>query len=425
MQTTHLNETNNLYNDVQPHLTSLFEHNTDAICYLDLDGHILNVNPAFIKLSGYSKDELLNHHYLELIAKDNNDFEPISFEHTEYLDARFQLIRKDGSKIGSLMRLTPVIEEQEIIGYFFTIKSMTLLDKMAEHFLESELNFRTIAENFQDVLILMDKNREVLYISPSSIEMYGFDYTDINNRKEYFNIHPDYVTEFYTKYNQVFIDHTPFQVKLKAFHKERGYIWTEIKGKAVYNKQGEFLHMLLVARDISKEQEHEENLMHYAYHDMLTGLPNRRLFQDYLTKAINLLETKGQTFAVMLVDIDDFKHINDSYGHEIGDKVIIECGRRLQQVLGDKGIVARLGGDEFVLILKDCLNTESVEQMAEQIKEHVNKPITIQHTQIEITTSIGITLCNKQSMNVSTILKYADDALYRVKGQGKNEYSIY
>ncbi|WP_332649511.1 sensor domain-containing protein [Lysinibacillus sp. 54212] len=425
MQTAGEIKTDKNNNQLQPHLTSLFEYNTDAICCLNLDGHIVDVNPAFMTLSGYSKEELLNRNNLEFIANDTSDFKPISFQHTNYLDSRYQLIRKDGSKIGCLMRLSPIKQEQQIIGYFFIVKNMTHLDKMAERYLESELNYRIIAENFQDVLILMDENREVLYISPSCKEIYGFDFSELNRSDDYYHIHPDYINEFNEKYEQVFANNEPFQIKLKTLHKERGFIWSEIKGKPVYDKEGNFLHMLLVSRDISKEQEHEENLMYFAYHDVLTGLPNRRLFQDYLKSAINLLEKDEQPFAFMLLDIDDFKNINDNYGHEIGDKVIIEFSRRLQKVVGDKGNVARLGGDEFVIIINKFQNVQSIEEIATKINELVSENVTIQHTRISITTSIGITICDKDSMNASTILKFADDALYRVKGQGKNEYSIY
>lgn len=426
MQKTQVNRTDNLYEHIQPHLTSLFEYNTDAICCLDLDGHIIEVNPAFINLSGYSRDELINRHHLEFIAQDfeNNSNQP-PFEYLDYFDARFQFIKNGGTQVPCLMHLTPIKHKQNIIGYFLTIKNMIQLDKIAERFLESELNYRIIAENFQDVLILMDKDRKILYISPSVKDIFGFDYMAIINDSRNFNIHPDYLKEFYTKFDRVFVDYQQFEMKLMASHKERGYIWTEIKGKPVYNKQGEFLHMLVVARDISKEREQEESLMFFAYHDMLTGVPNRRLFQDYLTSSINLLKAEGLPFAVMILDIDDFKHINDSYGHELGDKVIIEFSDRLRRAVDSLGIVARMGGDEFTILITEYKSIENIEAIADCIIELVGEPFIIQQTHLEITTSIGIKICNDPTIDATAFLKFADDALYRVKGQGKNEYSIY
>ena len=415
------------YEQLKSHFISLFEHNSDAILLLNTDGYILDANPAFIELGGYVEEDFTNQHFSKFVVSDidNNGDQHQLFCEIDFLDLRFTLITKANTHISCLMRLNPVKEHETIVGYFLIIKNMMKLDKMAEHYLESELHYRMIAENFHDVLILMDKDKNYLYVSPSSEEVFDFNHTKIDNRQAFFNIHPDYVEELNVKFNAVIEKGEAFQIKLKAYHEKRDWIWTEIKGKSIYNKSGQFLHVLLIARDISTEREQEEMLKYLAYYDMLTSLPNRRMFVEQLELAIKMVVEEKNSFAVLLLDIDNFKQINDSYGHEIGDKVIIEFSSRISRIVGENGLVARLGGDEFVILMNDFINEEQVIDMARQINELVKQDIQIQHTHLQITTSIGISICHCETVTAAQILRYADEALYNVKGIGKDAFSVY
>ncbi len=414
------------YRRLRDHLISLYNYNTDGILYLDKKGKILDANTAFLALSGFEKNHIVNCHFQQFITNEAGEEDRKSFYLSEqyFIDKRFRLITKDHSTISCLMRLNPIKEEEAFIGYFLIMKSMQELDKVAEHYLESELNYRMIAENIQDVLVLMDKNLKYLYISPSSKEIFGFDHTNLLNRELFFNIHPDYREILSSKFTAAVEKGDAFDVKLKAFHTERGWIWTEIKGKPVYDKDGRFLHLLLIARDISNEKQQEDHLKYFAYHDMLTGLPNRRMFNDQLETAISMLSEKNAPFVLMLLDVDNFKQINDSYGHEIGDKVIIEFGARLQQIVDDR-LVARLGGDEFVILLLNMKNEEHVKKIAHRINETVKEPIIIQHTKLEITTSIGIVFLEEPPLTADQAMRYADEALYKGKSLGRNTFKIY
>ncbi|MEK4230420.1 diguanylate cyclase domain-containing protein [Solibacillus sp. FSL H8-0538] len=405
---------------------SLFEDNSDAIFVLNEAGYILDGNMALEKMSGFLLSELQGTHFLSLIdeAERKEAEEQLFGTHTIYQDNRFNLISSEDRKIGCLMKVVPMKQDEQIQGYFLVVKDMRELDKRAQHYLESELSFRIITENVQDVIMLMDANKEYLYVSPSSKQMFGLAYEDILKKEAFFNIHPDYVAELVEKFEQAIQDGQPYIVILKVLHGDGGWVWTEINGKPVFSDDLQFRHMLLVARDISKQKESEEKLKFLAYHDALTGLPNRRLFSKHLSEALVLLKELDQCFAVMLLDIDNFKMINDCYGHEIGDKVIEEFGHRLQKIMGGFGVAARLGGDEFIILINQVDSEKSVELFAKRIQQSFEQPVIIQQTAHYITTSIGITLCHKNSLTASMILKSADEALYVVKGQGKNHHAI-
>ena len=406
-------------------LVSLFDYNTDAILFLNTEGIILDANPSFFKLGSYEKQEVVNRHFQEFITNEAGEEEQqLSLYEHYFSDRRFRLITKDSMAIRCLMRLSPIKEDECLTGYFLIMKSMLELDKVAELYLESELNYRRIAENIQDVLILMDQHQNYLYVSPSSKEILGVDYTDIDDGP-FFTVHAEYVEEFEDKFKAAFEKDEPFKIKLKAYNVVRGSFWLELKGKAIHDREGNFLHILLSVRDVSKEQQQKEHLKYFAYHDMLTGLPNRRMFSDQLDEAITVLSKRQIPFALMLLDVDNFKQINDSYGHEIGDQVIIEFGLRLQETIGTQGLVARLGGDEFVILLTDVGDDKQLEGIARQINDAVREGIDIQQAHLEVTVSIGIAVCTKPPLTARQALRHADEALYKGKNLGKNTFTIY
>gem|GEM_PF-1897532 len=304
--------------------------------------------------------------------------------------------------------------------FFVVIKDMRALDAIAENYLQSELRYRIIAEHIQDVLILMDKHKNYLYVSPSAQAMFHFDYRSLNNRSAFFNIHPDYVEHLELNFETAMLEGISFTVKVKAWHEEKQWVWTELKGQPMY-ENGKFQHMLLVARDISSQHKYEERLLHDAYSDVLTNLPNRRKLNELLKEAKSALK-EHHYFAVMLMDIDNFKHINDYYGHEIGDHVLVEYGKRVSAILEQKGIAGRYGGDEFVVLLPYQMQQE-VEEIARRIVAEMQRPIEIQQTTLSITTSIGVALV-EEDVAIRKMLKCADDALYKVKEQGKNDFYI-
>lgn len=388
---------------------SLFEQNTDAIMIVNQEGFVVEANQAFYDLSQFKREDIRNKSYKTFFQYEHDDGELTPW------DQRAQFICKDGESMPILVR--------KVSGddcFFVVIKDMRALDTIAENYLQSELRYRVIAEHIQDVLILMDEHKNYLYVSPSALEMFQFDYRCLDNRSAFFNIHPDDVEQLEIVYERAIVEGISFTVKVKAWHEEKQWVWTELKGQPMY-ENGKFQHMLLVARDVSSQHNYEEMLLQHAYTDALTNLPNRRKLNELLEKAKSALKEHAKV-AVMLMDIDNFKHINDYYGHEIGDYVLVEYGERVSAVLGQNGVVGRYGGDEFIVLLPYEKHQE-VEAIASRIVAEMKRPLEIQQTIISITTSIGVALV-EEDMAIRKMLKCADDALYKVKEQGKNGFYI-
>lgn len=190
--------------------------------------------------------------------------------------------------------------------------------------------------------------------------------------------------------------------------------------------------IVIFDHDISKRVEAEaiikeqsEALYHQANHDALTNLPNRSLFKDRLAQTIHAAKRNEEKFALLFIDLDQFKKINDSLGHHIGDEVLIESAKRLQNTLRAEDSLARLGGDEFTIIIKDLRDNESAATVAQKIIASMQEPIKIKSHQLYVSSSIGISLFPDDATDANNLIKFADAAMYRAKDEGRNNFQFY
>jgi diguanylate cyclase (GGDEF)-like protein len=183
--------------------------------------------------------------------------------------------------------------------------------------------------------------------------------------------------------------------------------------------------MLGVTRDISERKRAEERMNYLAYYDGLTDLPNRFLFNDRMSNVLIRLHRSQTLASMMLIDLDRFKDINDSLGHNTGDLLLKEVGQRLATCIRESDTVARMSGDEFVIILPDVLDPESAEITAQRILSAFSQPFYVEENEIYITPSIGITIAPADGISVDTLMKNADMAMYRAKEHGRNTYQFF
>jgi diguanylate cyclase (GGDEF)-like protein/PAS domain S-box-containing protein len=180
-----------------------------------------------------------------------------------------------------------------------------------------------------------------------------------------------------------------------------------------------------IVRDVTERKRAEATIRELAYHDSLTGLPNRMLFNDRITLELAHAHRNRQKFAVMMLDLDYFKDINDTLGHGVGDQLLQVVGHRLTGLLRKNDTVARMGGDEFLLLLPDIAQVEAATKIAQKILRAVSKPFMIDGNKLQITTSIGIATYPKDGKNGDTLMTHADNAMYRAKKEGRNTYHSY
>ena len=214
-----------------------------------------------------------------------------------------------------------------------------------------------------------------------------------------------------------------------------GEIWNRRKNGEAYpewltinsilDDKGKLLHYVSLFRDISDIKDSEEKLRHQAYHDALTGLPNRLLFRDRLEQAIRQAERGGETLAVLFLDMDNFKTINDSKGHSIGDIFLKTIAERLRNSCRQGDTIARLGGDEFTILLPDMHEDRNIVEIVSRVQEISCRPMTIQDMEILPSMSIGVTFYPDDGDSMELLMKNADMAMYKSKQTGKGSYSFY
>lgn len=197
----------------------------------------------------------------------------------------------------------------------------------------------------------------------------------------------------------------------------------EISARTIDLGEGSFNQF--ICRDISERKEAERKIQFLAYYDSVTTLPNRSLLNDRLEQAIHMATRNGKKVAVLFLDLDNFKNINDSLGHPIGDMVLYSVGQRLLACMREEDTVARIGGDEFLILLPGLDKGEQARPVAEKIIAQVTRPLSLQEHRIYTTTSIGISLFPNDAKEVSDLIKYADSALYEAKSRGRNNYQFF
>jgi diguanylate cyclase (GGDEF)-like protein len=180
-----------------------------------------------------------------------------------------------------------------------------------------------------------------------------------------------------------------------------------------------------IVRDIDDRKKAEATILHMAYHDALTGLPNRLLFNDRMNVSMSAAQRNNKRFAVMMLDLDKFKHINDSMGHSIGDQLLQSVGNRLRGRLRKSDTVARMGGDEFMLLLPEINQREDAEIIAKKIVDSFQRPFILGNNDLKVTTSIGIAVYPDDGADFDTLKKSADIAMYKAKEKGRNNFQCF
>jgi len=214
-------------------------------------------------------------------------------------------------------------------------------------------------------------------------------------------------------------------LQLEVRRKDGTTVWTEMKFSFIRDEDQRPVGIMGVTRDITERKQADEKIRQMAYHDTLTGLPNRRLFFDRLGIALAQSQRNQKGVAITMLDLDHFKDVNDTLGHDVGDLLLKAAAERLSVALRKGDTVARFGGDEFVLILPEVKGIEDVIQVAQKIVDSFHNPFFIDIHQLIVTTSIGIAIYPHDGTDEDILLKNADKAMYQAKQTGRDRYQIY
>lgn len=293
----------------------------------------------------------------------------------------------------------------------------------------SEERYALAALGANDGLWDWDLRGDETYFSSRWKSMLGYAEEEIGNSCEdwFSRVHPEDCESLKRELTAHLEGHTPhFQHEHRMLHQDGNYSWILSRGIAVRDLSGKASRMVGSQTDITDRRQAEEKLVYDAFHDGLTGLPNRQAFMERLRRSLDRVRLGSDyVFAVLFLDLDRFKIINDSLGHQLGDKLLVEMARRLELSLRPSDMVARLGGDEFVILLDHLDEASDAAYIAERILKLLAASFTLDEREVFTTASIGITLSSAFSNSAEDLLRDADTAMYRAKGKGKARFEIF
>lgn len=311
---------------------------------------------------------------------------------------------------------------------FGDLAAVALLNTRAlESLQNSEMRFRSVVETANDAIISTDRRGKIVFWNNTAEILFGYSADEVVGKpltlimpEKFRGAHQKGLKRVVSTGESNIIGKT---VEMTGLRKGGSEFPIELSLASWKTKEGIFFTGIV--RDITERKRAEETIRELAYHDSLTGLPNRMLFNDRLTLELAHAQRNRQKFGVMMLDLDYFKDINDTLGHGMGDQLLQAVGRRLTGLLRKNDTVARMGGDEFLLLLPEIAGVEAAVKIAQKILKAVRKPFVIDGHKLQITTSIGIATYPRDGKDGDTLMTHADNAMYRAKKEGRDNYNSY
>lgn len=404
----------------------LVEHSPEPIIVYQ-GGFIQYANPSCIKLLGAVYIE-------DLIGKSITDY--FELESVHLIEKRIRESFQIGVPVPpteeKLMRLDGTVIDLEVTGitinhegkpaFLMMYHDITKRKQAEEALRQSEKNYRLIAENMTDLVCVINWEGFFKYASPSHVTVLGFPSEAYEGNRARDWMHKDDFPKVRKQLDDMVKTKEGGVLEYRFRDVKGNWIWLEGKSTPVFDEKGYFRHFLVVSREITERRMHEEKLSHMAFHDTLTGLPNRRFFKERLEQALKEAERYERKMAVMFMDMDKFKHINDTLGHDAGDKILKQFSNRVQSYLLESDTIARQGGDEFIILLSEIQEEKDGIRIAKRILSSLQEPFHLDEHVIKTTTSIGIAFYPTDGITRHELMNLADTALYVAKEEGRNNY---
>jgi diguanylate cyclase (GGDEF)-like protein/PAS domain S-box-containing protein len=411
---------------------TIMDETHDDYFEVDLAGNYTFVNDAFCRSVGYSSEELIGMNYRVTNPRDDAKKIYEAF-HQVYLTGKpvkaitFKFVRKDGSFGAGELSAFPLRNENgDIIGFRGVSHDVSERIRMEEALRRSEEKYRTILEEIEEGYYEINRAGNITFVNKAACRQFGRSEEELMgmNYRDY--VPKEDVKSVYKAWNKVYRTGEPLQsYPFVIVRKDGTQIFLENSVSPLRNKEGKIIGFRAVSRDVTEHKQYEQKLAEMATHDSLTGLPNRTLLSDRLTMGLALSRRSGNKLAVLMLDLDKFKAINDTMGHAVGDELLKAVAERLTSVTRKSDTIARIGGDEFVLVLPQVSQPTNASRLAQRILNVFREPLIFDGHQLNITTSIGIAVYPEDGKDIEILLKNADTAMYRAKEQGRDAYRFY
>lgn len=423
---TELHQTQQALAASEARFRSYFELGLIGMGLISTDQRWLQVNQYLADMLGYTIEQLNELTLLELIhPADRADYEAqitqLDSKHDSFR-SELRFVSNSGPTVHAELALRCQLNEQGKVDHFVAMISDISERKYAEQQLKLAAS---VFQHASEGIMITDQRGIILDVNAAFTHLTGYPAEEVIGATPSMLKSGHHSEEFFAAMWE----------SLRQNGHWRGEVWNRNKSGEIYaellniaavrNEAGETSHYVSIFSDITQLKEHQHELERMAHYDALTQLPNRVLLSDRLQSQLELCRQNNQLMAVAYLDLDDFKPVNDSYGHDIGDMLLIEVARRLTSTLGKRNAVARLGGDEFVLLLNNLTTAAACEATLQQLIDALSLPFAISGLQLSISASIGVTLFPEDDSDPDTLIRHADQAMYTAKQTGRNRYHLF
>ncbi len=406
--------------------TQAMDRFDDAIYLVDMQRHLLRANSAFYKMIDSDAEHSLGRHIVELMhPEDESDACPICQLQESHIESMTTLEADDphnpiGHPIEASMKLM-LDEDETATGMLLRIRDLSR-DRMKEQRLRLAAS---VFENTDEGVVITDAKGKIIEVNRAFTQILGYD------RKEVLGHNPNmwqsgrHEISFYRDMWQSLLNIGQWQGEIWNRHKSGSIFPSLMTISSVTDHNEKLTHYVSTFTDISHIKRSQEQLDHLAHHDSLTGLPNRLLLNERMDQSIKHAERNITQLAVIFLDLDNFKLINDGLGHPVGDQLLQEISTKLVNTVREQDTVSRIGGDEFVLLLEDIGIAENAGIAATKIMSVFADAFRLDIHEIRVTASLGVCIYPRDGQDTTTLLRNADAAMYRAKHEGRDNYQFY
>ena len=420
-----LNQSKDHLQDMEMYLHAIFNNTGDPIFVKDEDFKFILVNDACCRFFGLSRDEIIGSTLAE-------NFPPEEMEGFFSIDKKVLEEGKEvlceetlsPSKVGSKRVLTRKNRFVDQNGKYFIVGVIHDITQR-QHMEEKLKRAASVFTHAHEGIMITDANGAITEVNDAFTRMTGFSSEEVLGQNPRIFQSGRHSPEFYTE----------MWGKLIAQGYWDGEIWNRRKNGKIYplmltisavkNKAGLVEHYVSLYSDITSIKEYQNQLEHIAHFDLLTNLPNRVLLADRLSQAMLQCKRHNQSLAVVFIDLDGFKKVNDNNGHDVGDKLLIAISVRMKEALREGDSLARIGGDEFVAVLADLTSIDSAEPILKRLLLAASKPVMVDGLNLNVSASIGVTFFPQDDVDADQLMRHADQAMYVAKDSGKNCYHFF
>ncbi len=409
----------------------------EGVYVMDINGLITFTNPVAQRLLGWTERELLRQNAHLLFHYKKMDHSPYPEDDCEmrivmksgqtFKSSEQVFWRKDGTFININVTSTPLFRNNEIVGAVVVFDDITDRKKIEQALRASEKSFREVIEYAPIGIAIVSLEGRFVRVNQALCTIVDYDSDELIKLTFQEITHPDDLSADLEYVQQLLDDKIKsYRMEKRYIRKDKKLVWIQLSVSISRDEDNAPLYFIAQIEDITERKQRHEQTQQYAYHDYLTNLPNRRMLLNRLHQALSQAQRYKRSMALLFLDLDHFKNINDSLGHDVGDLILTEVARRLTACVRLDDTVSRQGGDEFVIVLTEITQVLDAQLVAEKILDSFNQPIKVNGQEIMVSTSIGIAVrSNDMEVTVEELMKRADMAMYEAKGAGRNRYHFY